>query len=59
MKKLKKWVVDVIILIQIILFMLLGAEVDNFKMFVISKIICIVLLLINHLILTKYSNIYE
>lgn len=59
MKKLKKWVVDVIILIQIILFMLLGAEVDNFKMFVISKIICVVLLLINHLILTKYSNIYE
>lgn len=61
MKKryLKRWVEYLLITIQCLLFMLLGSETEDLKLFIISKIIFMILFLINHLILLKYSRIYE
>ena len=59
MKKiyLKNWVEVVIIIIQFILFMILGSECDDLKIFITSKIIALCLFLINHYILYKYSRL--
>lgn len=61
MKKryLKRWVEYLIITIQFLLFMLLGSETEDLKLFIISKIIFLILFLIDHLILVKYSRLYE
>ena len=48
-----------IIIFQLINIMLLGSECDDLKLFIISKIIIMLLMLINHYILTKYSDIYK
>ena len=56
MKKryLKKWVEYSIIFIQFILIMILSADSDNLKVFIISKIIALLIFYINHLILKNY-----
>lgn len=61
MKKryLKGWVEYLLISIQCLLVMLLGSETEDLKLFIISKIIFMILLLINHLILVKYGKLYE
>ena len=61
MKKiyLKKWVEVAIIFIQAILFMILGGECDDLKIFIVSKIIALVIFLINCYILFKYSRLVE
>ena len=57
MKKryLKKWVEVVLIIEILISIMILGAESD--KYFIISKIIALVILIINSKILYKYSRL--
>lgn len=57
--KLKRWVEYTIVFIQMILIVLLGSEVENTKIFIYSKIIMLIILLINHVILKKYSRLYE
>lgn len=57
--KLKKIFVNMIIIFQLINIMLLGSDCDDLKLFIISKIIIMLLMLINHYILTKYSDIYK
>lgn len=61
MKKryLKGWVEYLLISIQCILVMLLGSETEDLKIFIISKIIFMIVFLINHLILIKYGRLYE
>ena len=61
MKKryLKGWVQYLLITIQCLLVMLLGSETEDLKLFIISKIIFMIVFLINHLILVKYSRLYE
>lgn len=61
MKKryLKKWVEYGIIIIQFILIMILSADSDNFNVFIISKIIVLLILYINHLILKNYTRLYN
>lgn len=61
MKKryLKGWVEYLLISIQCLLVMLLGSETEDLKLFIISKIIFMIVLLINHLILAKYGKLYE
>ena len=59
MKKiyLKKWVEVVIIFIQVILFMILGSDCDDLKIFSVSKIIVLIIFVINSKILFKYSRL--
>lgn len=55
----KKWVDVVLVVIQMMLIMLLGSEVDNTFIFVISKLIFLTLFILNSYILIKYSRIVE
>lgn len=59
MKKryLKKWVEVVIIFIQVILFMILSSDCDDLKIFSVSKIIVLIIFVINSKILFKYSRL--
>lgn len=61
MKKryLKKWVENSIICIQFLLFLILCAECDNFIIFIISKIIALLIFYMNHLILEKYTKLFD
>ena len=61
MKKiyLKKCVEVAIIFIQAILFMTLAGECDDLKIFIVSKIIALVIFFVNHLILVKYTKLYD
>lgn len=56
---LKKWVEYILLTIQFMLILILGAESDNFIIFLISKLITLVLFIVNHLILVKYTKLYE
>lgn len=61
MKKiyLKKWVEVAIVFIQVILFMILAGDCDDLKIFIVSKIIALIIFFVNHLILVKYTKLYE
>lgn len=61
MKKryLKKWVEYILLTMQFILIIILGGESDNLSVFIISKLIALTLLFLNHLILVKYTKLYE
>ena len=61
MKKryLKKWVEYILLTIQFMLILIIGGESDNLSVFTISKIISLTLLFLNHLILVKYTKLYE
>ena len=61
MKKryLKKWVEYILLTIQFMLILIIGGESDNLSVFIISKLIALVLLFLNHLILVKYTKLYE
>lgn len=56
---LKKWVEYVLLTIQFMLILILGAESDNFIIFLISKLIALVIFFVNHLILVKYTKLCE
>lgn len=56
---LKKWVEYILLTIQFMLILILGAESDNFMIFLISKLIALVIFFVNHLILVKYTKLYE
>lgn len=61
MKKryLKKWVEYILLTIQFMLILIIGGESDNLTVFIISKLIALILLFLNHLILVKYTKLYE
>ena len=56
---LKKWVEVGIIFIQVILFMTLAGDCDNIKTFIISKLIILILIYVNHIIIKRYTKIYN
>lgn len=56
---LKKWVEYILLTIQFMLILIIGAESDNFIIFLISKLIALVIFFVNHLILVKYTKLYE
>ena len=56
---LKKWVEVAIVFIQVILFMILAGDCDDLKIFIVSKIIALIIFFVNHLILVKYTKLYD
>ena len=58
MKKLvfKKWVENLVLFITIITVFFLAAECENTIAFVISKLICLAIILINIILLNKYGD---
>lgn len=61
MKKryLKNWVVNLLVIIQIMVVLLLSSDTSNLTLFIISKIILLAIFLINHFILYKYSKLFK
>ena len=61
MKKryLKKWVEYILLTMQFMLILIIGGESDNLSIFTISKLIALTLLFLNHLILVKYTKLYD
>ena len=61
MKKryLKKWVVNLLLIVQVMLVLLLAGDTSNLTIFIISKIILLTIFLINHFILYKYSKLFR
>ena len=55
----KKWVEYILLTIQFMLILIIGGESDNLSVFTISKLIALTLLFLNHLILVKYTKLYE
>ena len=55
--KLKAWLENLIIFIQVIIIILLSSEYVDTLTFLISKIILISLFIINHVVLMKYEKI--
>ena len=55
----RKWVDVVLVIIETMLLLLLGSEVDNTFIFVISKLIFMVLFILNGYLLLKYSRIVD
>ena len=56
---LKKWVEYILLTVQFMLILIIGGESDNLSIFTISKLIALTLLFLNHLILVKYTKLYE
>ena len=56
---LKKWVENILLMIQFMLILILGAESDNTIVFIGSKVIVILLFYMNHLIIERYTRFYE
>ena len=63
MKKMKRYlktyIENMIILFQIALIMLFSTETTDLKLFIISKIIIVSVIIINHMILKRYSKLYN
>lgn len=57
--KFKKWVEILLQVITIIAVFFLAAECDNFKAFIISKIIYLAIILINITLLKKYGRLED
>lgn len=56
---LKKWTQYILLSIQFMLILTLGAESDNFTIFALSKVIALLLFYMNHKIIVKYTRLYE
>lgn len=52
----KDWVVNTLWIINIICFLLIGSESDNWFVFIIIKLIGLILILFNFYLLNKYSR---
>lgn len=57
--KLKNWCINLILSIQILLIYMLAFEFDNTELFIKSKIIIVLIIIMNHLILKKYTNLFD
>lgn len=55
----RKWVDVVLVFIQMMLVILLGSEVDDLSIFVLSKIIFMAIFILNSYLLLKYSRIVD
>lgn len=57
--RLKRWVVNVIVIISVLLLILLGAECENTMTFITSKISVMFVLFLNYKILDKFTDFTE
>lgn len=57
--RLKKWVVNVIVIISVLMFVLLGAECNSTFTFITSKISVMFVLFLNYKILEKFTDFTE
>lgn len=58
-RKLKKSIENALIMLQLTLILFLSAEITDTGMFILSKLIILFIILINHYIIVKYGRLYE
>lgn len=56
---LKKWVTNLILMIQMLLFIMLGSDCESTTLFITSKIVILLIIYMNHLIIKNYTRLYE
>ena len=61
MKKLylKNHIQKLLLIYQIILIILISCECNNIQTFMLSKLITLILIYVNHIIIKKYTKIYN
>ena len=57
--KLRKWVVNTLVIVEAILMMFLASDCDNLTLFFISKIIILIVMLLIARVLDKHSDLFE
>ena len=58
-RRLKKWVVNTLIIINFIAIMFMGADCDDMALFISSKLIALLIFAFNNYLLFKHSNLFE
>ena len=56
---LKKWITNLILMIQMLLFIMLGSDCESTTLFITSKIVILLIIYMNHLIIKNYTRLYE
>lgn len=56
---LRKWLTNLIVMIQMLLFIILGSDCESTSLFIISKIVILLIMYMNHLIIKNYTRLYE
>ena len=56
---LKKWITNLILMMQILLFIMLGSDCESTTLFITSKIVILLIIYMNHLIIKNYTRLYE
>ena len=56
---LKKWITNLILMMQMLLFIMLGSDCESTCLFITSKIVILLIMYMNHLIIKKYTRLYE
>lgn len=57
--RLKKWVINVVVVVSLFLSILLGAECENTTIFILSKIVIMFTLFINYKILYHFTDFVD
>ena len=57
--KLRKWVINTLVIVEAILMMFLESDCDNLTLFFISKIIILIVMLLIARVLDKHSDLFE
>lgn len=57
--RLKKGVENFLVFMQIINIIFLGSDCDNLLLFIITKLIALFMIVMIHLIITRFTNFYE
>ena len=55
---LKRWVENILIIIQSILIIFFSAECDDLKVEIISKTIMLIIFILNNIVLIKYGRLF-
>ena len=56
---LKKWITNLILMMQMLLFIMLGSDCESTTLFITSKIVILLIMYMNHLIIKNYTRLYE
>ena len=56
---LKKWITNLILMMQMLLFIMLGSDCESTTLFITSKIVILLIIYMNHLIIKNYTRLYE
>ena len=56
---LKKWITNLILIMQMLLFIMIGSDCESTLLFITSKIAILFIMYMNHLIIKNYTRLYE